>query len=87
MFSDNSCFVFSYLYYLFLNIITINIPEHILDFIIFIIYPYTFYLMPVIILARNTVHTEPISRCHFFNFRSKFAQRTSHICIYRSPVL
>ena len=43
--------------------------------------------MPVVILTGNTVNTETISRCHFFNFRSKFAQRTSHICIYRSPVL
>lgn len=68
-------------YALFLNMASVNIPEHILSFIIFIIYSYPFYLMPVIIFSGNAIYTETVDILDFDQFRTKFIYRTCHVTI------
>ena len=66
---------------------SIHIPEITSVFIVLIIDTDTFYLMTVIILTRNTIHTEPINILNFDQFRAKFIHRPGHISIRRCPIL
>lgn len=67
--------------------VSVNITVHILGFIIFIIYPYTFHLMPIIIFTGNSVYAETIDILHFNQFRTKVIYRTGHVTIRRRSIL
>lgn len=45
--------------------VSVNISVHILGFIIFIIYPYTFHLMSIIIFTGNSVYAETVDILNF----------------------